>query len=113
MWGAIARSNLHSPGVRVEVAPHHTLDAFAAYRAVWLASPRDAWTTAPLVDRSGASGAFVGHQLEARVRWSPLPRNVTLEVGGAWLAQGAFLKSVPGARGSDSVYAYAQLVTAL
>ncbi len=113
LWGAIARSNLHSPGVRVEVAPHPTLEAFAAYRALWLASPRDAWTTAPLVDPTGASGTFVGHHLEARVRWSPLPRNLALEVGGAWLAQGTFAKSAPGARGGDSVYAYAQLVTAL
>lgn len=77
LYGAIARSNMSSPGLRVEVRPHRMLDALAAYRLAWLASPRDGWTTAALRDPSGASGSFVGQQAETRVRWHMLPRNLS------------------------------------
>lgn len=113
LFGALARSNLHSPGLRLEVSPHRTLDAMISYRASWLASARDAWTTAPLVDPSGASGAFIGHLVEGRVRFSPFPRNVALELGAAYLARGRFVTASPGARPSDPIYVYAQLTGAL
>ncbi|MFM1941259.1 MAG: hypothetical protein RI897_241 [Verrucomicrobiota bacterium] len=107
IYGAFARSNIQSPGVRFSARPTKPLDAMVSYRPYWLASKRDAWTTSGLRDPSGNSGSFVGHQLEARLRWSVLPGNVGLEVGGAYLFAGEFIRNVPSAieRG-DTAYAY-------
>jgi hypothetical protein len=113
LYGALARSNLSSPGALVEVAPHADVDAFVAYRAAWLASKRDAWTTADLRDPSGASGSFIGHQVETRVRWHVMPRNLTLELGGARLVRGGFARSAPNARGAGSTYLYSSLTGTL
>lgn len=107
--GAFARSNLSSPGLRAELAPRPQLDGFAAYRLFWLASARDAWTTAGLRDATGASGSFLGQQLEARVRWRVLPKNLTLELGAAHLIRGQFAKSAPKARSTPATFLYTQL----
>lgn len=112
LFGALARSNLSSPGLRLEVTPHERVDGFVAVRPVWLASARDAWTTASLRDASGASGSFVGDQLEARVRWQVLPRNLSLDVGGAVLLRGEFARKV-AARDEPAAYLYGQLTGAL
>ncbi|UJR85747.1 alginate export family protein [Sandaracinus amylolyticus] len=109
LYGAIARSNVSSPGARVEIVPDRTIDAFVGYRLVWLASPRDAWTTAGLRDPSGLSGAFVGQQLEGRVRWQPFPRNLALELGAACLFRG----ERPGVRSEPAAYVYSQITTGL
>lgn len=113
LYGAVARSNLRSPGARLEVRPHARVDAFAAYRAVWLASATDAWTTSGLRDSSGGSGSFVGHQLEGRVRWQILPRNLAVEVGGAALARGRFATTVPGHKDAAPLYGYVQLTATM
>lgn len=109
IYGAFARSNISSPGVRIEVMPSSKLNGFVGYRAVWLASDRDALTTADVRDPSGASGSFVGHQIEARVRVDVLPGNLGLEFGGAYLFDGTFLKKAPNAAGNgDTAYFYSQ-----
>jgi len=113
LYGAIARSNVSSPGARFAAEPHRTLDAFAAYRLVWLASARDAWPTAALRDPSGNSGRLVGQQVEARLRWHALPRNLSLEVGGAILVRGEFASEAPGARDAAPVFAYTQVTGTL
>ncbi len=109
LYGAIARSNLNSPGVRLEVQPHRAVDAFAAYRLVWLASARDAWTTAGLRDPSGAAGNFVGQQAEARVRCQVLPGNLSFDFGSAVLIRGAFAENAPGGSGPSSLYVYTEV----
>jgi hypothetical protein len=79
-------------------------------RAYWLASDTDAWTTSGLRDPAGDSGSFIGHQLEARVRWDVLPGNVRLEVGGAYLFAGEFIDNAPNATGQgDTTYGYVAL----
>jgi hypothetical protein len=110
IYGAFARSNIQSPGVRLSCEPVKSLQAMACYRPYWLASKRDAWTTSRLRDPSGNSGSFVGHQLEAMLRWTILPGNLRFEVGGAYLFAGEFIRSVPSAieRG-DTAYGYASL----
>ncbi len=113
LYGALARTNLSSPGLRVEVAPLKQLDALVAYRPAWLASASDAWAPSGLVDKTGASGAFIGHQIEGQARFNVLPGNVSLEVGAAWLIRGQFAREAPGAKASDSVYVYTQLTGTL
>ena len=106
IYGPIARSNIVSPGLRVIADPiEKTLDAFVAYRLFWLASATDAWTTTGLRDPAGASGRFVGQQVEARVRWHLLPRNVDLELGAAHFIRGGFARSA-GGTGAPSTYVY-------
>ncbi|MBM4363297.1 MAG: alginate export family protein, partial [Deltaproteobacteria bacterium] len=109
LWGAIARSNVSTPGLRLEAAPHPAVDAFAAFRLIWLASARDAWTTAALRDPTGDSGSFVGQQIEARVRWHLFPRNLTFDVGGAGFVRGRFAESAPNGGTGPSAYVYSQV----
>lgn len=111
LWGALARSNVSSPGLRLELQPLRRVDAFASWRVVWLAASRDEWTVTGLRDPTGRAGSFVGQQGEARVRWHVFPRNLSLEVGGAVLVPGAFV--VATASGRPSAWAYSQLVGSL
>jgi hypothetical protein len=111
IYGAIARGNISSPGFRVEVAPNGRIDGLVGYRAVFLASDEDAWTTAGVRDPTGASGRFVGHQVEARLRYGLLPDNLRFEVGGAYLFDGRFARKAPNASGEgDTTYFYTQAI---
>lgn len=107
LYGAFARSNISTPGVRLEAKPG-SLSGMLGYRAVWLASSRDQYTTGRLRDPTGESGSFLGHQIEAQVQYNVLPGNVALEVGGAHLFHGSFLKQVQnGPAAGDTTYVYA------
>lgn len=108
IYGAFARSNIQSPGVRISVKPHAQFDWMIGYRAYWLASDTDAWTTSGLRDATGDSGSFVGQQLEARLRWDPWPGHIRMELGGAYLFAGEFIDNAPNATGQgDTAYGYA------
>lgn len=109
IYGAFARSNIQTPGFRVSVAPTSKLEAFASYRLFWLASGTDAWTTAGIRDSMGDSGTFLGEHLEVMVRWSPWPKNLSLEGGAAYLRRGQFAKTAPDTRTSNVGYVYTQL----
>lgn len=109
IYGAFARRNIHSPGVRLELEPEHRLSFFAAYRPFWLASARDAWVPSGLSDPSGASGSFVGHQIEASFRWQVAPGNFNLEIGAAHLIVGEFAERAPGAPGEPTTHLYTQV----
>lgn len=109
LYGALARSNLHSPGVRFEAAPHPMVDGFVAYRWNWLASAKDAWTSATVRDSTGASGSFIGSQIEGRVRFSPFPRNLSFETGAAYFLRGDFARDAEGGRSAPATYVYGQL----
>jgi len=114
IFGAFARSNISTPGLRVAVRPMATVGAFVAYRGFWLASATDAWTTASgVVDPTGAAGSFVGQQIEGRVRWDLVPGNLRLEVGAAALARGRFARKAPGGRNANAGFFYTQLTLAI
>lgn len=110
IWGAFARSNMNSPGIRIEFQPAPGLTGFVAHRAHWLAEKRDAWTGSGLIDPTGRSGSYIGQQVEARLKWDAIPKLVTLETGWAHLFKGRFAKKAPGSATdkSDSDYFYAQ-----
>ena len=113
IYGPFARANLHTPGLRLQLQPHPRLSGFAAARAFWLASDRDAWTTAGVTDPSGDSSRHVGTQIEFRVRWKPLPGNITLESGYAHLFGGDFIDEAPNSNEQgDSDYFYTQITLA-
>lgn len=111
LYGPFARSNINTPGLRVQLKPAPRWSAFVAYRAFWLASDRDTWTTSGVRDPSGDTSRFVGSQLELRVRWDVLPGNVRLESGLAHLFSGEFMEDAPNANGQgDPTYVYTQAV---
>jgi hypothetical protein len=110
IYGPLGRSNVSSPGFRLEVKPSKRLDAFVAYRAAWLDSATDSFASTGVRDASGASGKFAGHQIEARARYWVIPKMLRFETGGAVLFDGRFLTRASSANGfGNTVYGYADL----
>jgi hypothetical protein len=97
LYNTVARTNIISLGLRAEAAPSKRLDAFAAYRPMWLASATDSFATTGVRDAAGLSGTFAGHQLEARVRYWLVPKRLRLEWDGLIMAKGRFLADAPNA----------------
>lgn len=112
IYNAIGRFNIITPGVRAEVAPSKRLDAFAVYRAMWLADRTDAFSTTGVRDASGRSGRFAGHQVEARLRYWLVPGFLRGEVNGLWLAKGRFLETAPNAPATGDTHYLATGLTA-
>ena len=110
IYGPFARANLSTPGLRLKLKPATSITSFIAYRGYWLAADKDAWTTARVRDASGNSDSFLGHQVEVRVRYTPVPNNVRLEFGVAHLFVGEFVEQAPNANSADDItYAYSQV----
>lgn len=105
LYNAVGRANLIAPGLRIEATPTKRLDAFAAYRPLWLASRFDSFSTTGVRDMAGRSGRFAGHQIEARIRYWLIPKHLRLEWNGVLLAKGRFLRDAPNApAGGDTIY---------
>ncbi|MET3725992.1 alginate export family protein [Sphingomonas trueperi] len=102
-YAMVARENISAPGVRAEVKPGKRFEGLLDYRPIWLASRYDRF--AGIVDASGHSGSFAGHQVEGRVRYWLIPEHVRLESNFALLAMGEFMKnaSTATANGSGTV----------
>ena len=91
------------------MAPGEKWTAYVQFRSFWLAEKRDAWTTAGVQDPTGRSGSYIGSQLDFRIRWMVLPKNLRLETGYAHLFAGRFIDDAPNSnREGDSNYVYAQ-----
>lgn len=96
LYNAISRSNVISPGLRVETVPSKRTDLMATLRSMWLAAREDSFSSTGDRDASGRSGSFAGTQLDARVRHQ-LVSWLRLEVDGVLLAKGRFLQEAPNA----------------
>lgn len=112
IYNAIGRANISTPGLRAEIAPGKRFDAFAVYRAMWLADRTDAFSTTGVRDATGASGNFAGHQVEARARYWLVPGFLRGEVNAVWLAKGRFLKTAPNAPRTGDTHYLATALTA-
>jgi hypothetical protein len=109
IFGAFARGNIHSSGVRLFLKPSKATKLMFAHRLCWLASKTDAWTTSGLRDVTGTSGRFIGNQIEGRLRWEPYPSNLRIETGAAHLFAGEFIRNAPNNTGQgSSSYGYKQ-----
>jgi hypothetical protein len=110
LYGPVMRANLMSAAVRMEVTPTARLDGFIAWRPLWLARRTDEFGNSGIVDRTGRSGRFAGHQVETRLRYWLVPGRVRFDGGVAVLAKGRFLRDAPGARANgDTHYGYTDL----
>lgn len=109
IYGPIARANIVSPGLRLQLKPSSKVSMFVAHRAYWLASDRDAWVIAGVQDSEGDSGSYLGQQLEARLRFDILPEILRWEVGGAYFFKGGFANDAPNANNEgDANFLYSQ-----
>jgi hypothetical protein len=97
LYNAVARANIVTPGIRLEVTPSKRLDMFAVYRPMWLAAKEDSFSTTGVRDASGRSGSFAGHQIEGRLRYWLIPSRLRFEYDGLLLAKGRFLREAPNA----------------
>ncbi len=114
IYGPFARSNLHSPGVRLTARLREGVRGLLGYRAFWLEEARDLAGATGLVDPSGESGRYLGSQLELRLRWELVPGTVELDLTYAHLFAGDFFDRAPlsPARG-DADFAYVQMTLTL
>lgn len=97
LYNALARTNIVTPGIRIEATPDKRIDWFAVYRPMWLAAREDSFSSTGVRDASGRSGRFAGHQVEARIRYWILPARLRFEFDGVLLAKGRFLRDAPNA----------------
>jgi hypothetical protein len=110
IWGLIARTNLDSPGVRLEVKPDARNEIMASVRNVRLDSARDSFGNAGVRDATGASGKEVGEHWEIRWRHQLVPNNIRLAIGFAGLNQGHFMETAPNAtRQGNPWYGYSEV----
>lgn len=112
IYNAIGRTNISTPGLRAEVAPGKRLDAFAVYRAMWLANRSDAFSTTGVRDATGRSGRFAGHQIECRLRYWLVPGFLRAEINALWLVKGRLLRTAPNAPASGDTRYVATGITA-
>lgn len=103
LFGPLGRSNISSPGVRLEARPDNRWDGYVFYRALWLDETRDAFANTGVRDPAGASGRFAGHQIEARARYWVAPGALRLELTAATLINGDFLNGAPNATNQGDV----------
>lgn len=106
IYGAFARSNISSPGIRLKLKPNNTVSSFVALRGFWLASDDDSWTTARISNANNQSDSYIGSQIEARIRWDVVPDNIRLETGAAFLFAGRLMEN---AAKTDTGYFYTQI----
>ena len=113
LYNVVARTNVITPGVRIETVPSKRIDLMMSYRLLWLAEATDAFSGTGVRDATGSSGRFAGQQFDARVRTWIVPERLRFEVDGVWLAKGRFLTSAPNAPSSgDSKYLSLNLTAA-
>lgn len=97
LYNAIARTNVSTPGVRLEAVPSKRIDVFATYHALWLADRRDAFSASGVRDAAGRAGRFAGHQLDGRVRYWLTPERLRFEADAVLLSKGRFLQDAANA----------------
>ena len=110
LHGPLTPANLSAPGVRLEVKPSPRTDARLYYHAASLASGTDRFVVARLQDPTGASGRFIGHEIDGRLRYRLIPGALTWEIGGSALFFGGFTRNVPGGpSGNRTLFSYSSL----
>lgn len=110
IYGPLSRNNIVSAGVRLDLKPGKRTDFFIWWRDNWLESATDSFAKTGIVDPSGQSGTHAGSQIEARLRYWLVPKQIQLDAGAAIFAKGRFLGDAPNApaRG-DTRYFYTDI----
>jgi hypothetical protein len=93
--------------MRVEFTPLPSVRVDAGLSAYWLASGTDRWNTTGLRDASGASGTYLGHEFDVRVRF-PVGGHVGMNLGYARFEPGSFTRATSG-RSDPSDFVYVEV----
>jgi hypothetical protein len=99
--------NFRTPKARLEFSPLEPLRVDLGYGAFWLDSPTDRWHAPGLRDPSGASGRFIGQELDCHVRIQPMSR-VDLNLGYVAFRPGEFPRNL--GREKTSHFAYVEVM---
>jgi hypothetical protein len=105
IYGPFRRSNIWSPGIRLQVKPRKDLSAWIKLRHWRLAQEKDAFVGTGLGDPTGSAGDRLGTDLEISVRWRPHAW-LELEAGYDHWWKGSYLDEVGASSTDDSDYAY-------
>lgn len=97
IYGAIGRANINAWGLRLEGSPTKRLDMLATWKWLWAADRHDAFSTTGIRDAGGTSGGFAGQQLDVRMRYWVVPRQLRAELNAVWLMRGNLLQRAPNA----------------
>ena len=97
IYGAFQRSNINSPGYKLDFAPSKDLSFRFQQRLVWLASANDCWggstcTAATQPALANGNGSFVGDQLGFTGRYN-FNSSLNFDAGWYHLFKGEFAKS--------------------
>lgn len=97
IYGAFQRSNINSPGYKLNFSPRNDLELSIQQRLVWLASGTDCWggntcTAATTPALANGNGNFVGDQFAFRGRYN-FNSSLNFEAGWYHLFKGDFAKS--------------------
>lgn len=123
-WSAndyIAFENISTPKLRLELQPVAGVRIDTGYSAYWLASATDRYSTllggsAFNRDASGQSGDFIGHEVDARLRFS-LNDHLDANIGYAHFRAGRFgrnrQQAALGDSGQDTDFFYLELTLGL
>jgi hypothetical protein len=112
LYGALGRTNISAPGVRLEVMPSKRLDAFGAWRGLWSDKATDIFSTTG-VRNLGSKDRFAGHQIEGRVRYWLIPTRLRAEGNLAVIVKDNLLRDAPGVPSrSDTIYTSMALTAA-
>jgi hypothetical protein len=114
LYNVVARTNVLTPGLRLEAVPSKRFDVMIDYRLLWLAQATDTFSGSGVADGTGRSGNFAGQQIDARLRAWILPQRLRFEVDAVWLAKGRFLTTASNAPATgDSKYLSLNLTASL
>ena len=105
IYGAFARANVTTPGIRLTLAPRTGVKLMGAVRGYWLASAADEWTTAGIGNTGGASARHVATQSELIGGWELVAARVRMEAGLVRLTAGELMRN---AGKGDATYTFAQ-----
>jgi len=94
IFGPFRRSNIVSPGLRLQLMPRPDLKAFLKVRYWRLAQKKDAFAGTGLSDPSGDAGSNLGTDIELSAQWTPRPWLI-LETGYDHWFKGSYLSDVP------------------
>lgn len=83
--------NIHAPKIRAEITPTKELRFDGGVHGFWLASDTDRWNTTNLRSTAGNRGAFLGAEVEGRVRYKVHPQMDAI-LGYAHFQPGNFTK---------------------
>ena len=116
--GPFFRSNISAPGWRLIARPTENVTVTVVQRFWYLADETAVFSGSGLVDPTGGSGNYLGHDLELRAQWAPLwamRQNLDFDFGyvhwfkGSYFDSPAILAQLPAGGNKDTDYFYAQV----